>query len=187
MSKVIKEMEMNDLRATFKDVRDMVFLSPNKLTAQGEFQLRKTMRGKNVRLKQVKNSLTRRVFKEMNLSVPDNSPYWEKPTVLVWGTASGIAQVCKDLQAELRAPKNAGLYREKVEIKGAVVDGQPMEFKDALEVPSREDLVAQIVGMILGPGSAIAGCLTGPAAAVASQIEKVSEKKEEDVPAPESA
>ena len=47
----------------------------------------------------------------------------------------------------------------------------------ALKMPTREEAIAQIVGMILGPASAIAGCLTGPISQVASQIQKIGEKK----------
>jgi large subunit ribosomal protein L10 len=182
MSKVIKQMEMDDLKRTLQGVRDLVVLSAEKLTSQGEYTLRKVMRTKKVRLKVVKNSLTRKVFRELDLQVPDDSPFWRKPTMLAWGPGS-IAQIGRDLEAELRAPKNAPLYREKVTIKGGIVDGQPMPFDVLKTIPTREELIAQLVGMILGPGSAIAGCLTGPIATVAGQIQQLAEKKEEEAPA----
>ncbi len=40
------------------------------------------------------------------------------------------------------------------------------------------EAIGQVIGMILAPGSAIAGCLTGPIAQVASQIKTISEKTE---------
>src|SRR5688572_9632850 len=88
MSKVIKQMEMEDLRRTFGGVRDMVVLSVEKLDAQGEYTLRATMRKKNIRLKVVKNTLARKVFKELDFHIPDDSPYWLRPTMLAWGTGS---------------------------------------------------------------------------------------------------
>ena len=78
MSKVIKQMEMEDLRRTFGSVRDMVLLTVEKLDAQGEYTFRANMRKKNIRLKVVKNTLARKVFKELNFQVPDDSPW--KPT-----------------------------------------------------------------------------------------------------------
>src|SRR5262249_37621554 len=108
---------------------------------------------------------------------------WEKQTTMAWGAGS-IAQVSRDIQAELKSPKNALKYRDRVTIKGAIADGQPVPFDVAITMPTREELIAQIVAMILGPGSAIAGCLTGPAASVASQIQQIGEKKEEGAPAP---
>jgi len=182
MSKVIKEMELNDLRGTFKDVRDLVLLSFDKLDAQGEYTLRKTLREKKIRLKQVKNTLTRKVFKEMNFSVPDDSDYWKKPTVVAFGPAA-VATISKAIDAELRGPKTAAKYREKVKVKGAIADGQPIAFDLAKTMPTREELIGQIVGMILGPAQSIAACLTGPASSVASQIQTIAEKKEEGAPA----
>jgi ribosomal protein L10 len=182
MSKVIKQMEMDDLRQTFKDVRNMVVMSIEKLDCQVDYHLRKTLRDKKIRLKVVKNSLTRKVFKEMNISVPDDSDFWKRPTTVAWGTGS-IAQISRDIEAELKNPKNALKYKEKVTIKGAIAEGQTVPFDVAKTLPTREEVIGQIIGMILGPGSAIAGCLTGPAASVASQIEKIGEKKEEGAPA----
>ncbi|MFO0846134.1 MAG: 50S ribosomal protein L10 [Gemmataceae bacterium] len=182
MSKVIKQMEIDDLRGTFKEVRDLVLLTFEKLDAQSEYALRKALREKKVRLKQVKNSLTRKVFKELNFSVPDESDYWAKPTVLAFGPP-GVATVSKAIDAELRNPKTAAKYRERVKVKGAIADGQPVAFDVAKTMPTREELIGQIVGMILGPASSIAACLTGPAGEVASQIQTLADKKEDGAPA----
>jgi ribosomal protein L10 len=182
VSKVIKKMEMDDLRGTFKDVRDLVLLTFDKLDSQGEYGLRKALREKKIRLKQVKNSLTRKVFKELNFSVPDESDYWQKPTVLAFGPA-GVATISKAVEAELKDPKKAAKYRETVKVKGAIADGQPVAFDLAKTMPTREELVGQIVGMILGPAQSIAACLTGPAGEVASQIQTIADKKEDGAPA----
>jgi large subunit ribosomal protein L10 len=186
MSKFIKQMEMEDMRRTFGNVRDMVLLSVEKLDAQGEYTFRSNMRKKNIRLKVVKNTLARKVFKELDFQVPDDSPYWLRPTMLAWGAGS-IKELSKELDIELRRSKNAPLYREKVKTKGAIADGQPVTFETAITLPTRQDLIAEIIGMILGPASSIAGCLVGPASQVASQIEKISEKKEDEAPAASTA
>ena len=51
MSKVIKQMQMDDVRKTFDGVRDMVFLQFDKLGSHGEYLIRKNLREKKVRLK----------------------------------------------------------------------------------------------------------------------------------------
>lgn len=194
MSKVIKQMEMDDLKRTFADVRDLVVMSTERLTSQGEYMLRTAMRKKGVRLRVVKNSLCRRVFRELNLRVPDESPYWQKQTLLAWG-GNSIAQLSREIDAELKNPKNAGLYRDKdkkqrVHIKGAIADGSPVPFEQAITMPTREELLSQLVGMIIGVGGQIAACLEGPGAQLASQIKQLSEKKEgeaEETPAAPAA
>jgi len=127
------------------------------------------------------------VFRDLNLQVPDNSPYWQLQTILAWGTPS-IAELTREVEGELRNPKNAGLYKDKervkVILKGAVADGSPITIDQARSMPTREDLLAQIVGMIIGPGAQIAACLEGPGAQLASQLKQLAEKKEgEEAPA----
>ncbi|HTU17136.1 MAG TPA: 50S ribosomal protein L10 [Gemmataceae bacterium] len=177
MSKVIKQMEMDALRSTFDGVRDAVVLSMKGLSCQLEGSLRATLRKKNIRLKQVKNSLTRRVFDTLGLQIGADSPVWSGPTTIAWGTNS-VAELSRAIDEELKKSKNAGVYKDKVNVKGALADGELIGFEEALTRPTREEAIAQIIGMILGPGSAIAGCLTGPISQVASQIQSISEKTE---------
>ncbi len=183
MSKVIKQMEMDALRSNFEGVRDLVVLSMKGLNCQLEGSLRATLRKKNIRLKMVKNSLTRRVFGDLGIPIGADSPMWNGSTTLAWG-ANSIAELSRAIDEELRKSKNAAAYKDKVNVKGALADGQVIGFDLALTMPTREEAIAQIVGTILGPGSAIAGCLTGPISQVASQIQTISEKSEEGTPAP---
>lgn len=183
MSKVIKQMEMDALRNTFHDVRDAVVLSLKGLDCHLEGTFRATLRKKNIRLKMVKNSLTRRVFDDMGIRIGADSPVWIGPTTFAWG-ANSVAELSRAIDHELKKSKNAAAYKDKVNIKGALADGQIIGFERALTMPTREEAIAQIVGMILGPGSALAGCLTGPISQVVSQIQTIGEKKEEETPAP---
>lgn len=178
MSKAVKEMEMETLRGTFANVRDLVVLSISKLPAQAEYNLRATLRKKKIRVQMVKNTLTRRVFRELGLNIPDSSPYWSGPTALVWGEGS-IAEVSRELDGELKGLKTAPLYKEKVNVKGAVADGEPISYEQALKMPTRLEAIGQILSAILAPAGAVAACLTGPAAQVASQVKTLAEKEEE--------
>jgi len=189
MSKVIKQMQMEAIRQSFEGVRDLVVVSIKGLDCHADHALRAGLRKKDVRLQVMKNSLARRVFNEVGLNVPADSPLWVGPTAFVWG-ASSIGEVSKALDGVLRGPKTAALYKDKVVVKGAVADGQPLPFEQALKMPTRIEAIGMILQAILGPGSAIAGCLTGPASQIASQIQKISEKEpaaEAAVPAGEAA
>ena len=64
MSKKVKELELNDLRKTFKGVRDFVLLQPLKLDSAADYELRKGLRAKKIRVKMVKNTLVKKVFDE---------------------------------------------------------------------------------------------------------------------------
>ena len=185
MSKVIKQMEMDALKKTFGEVRDLVLLSVKGLSCGSESGLRTALSKKKIRLKVVKNSLTRRVFGEMGFGIPADSPFWAGPTMLAFAHGSSIAEISRAVEAEVQKGKTAAQYKDKVTIKGAIADGQPVTFEAATKMPTRLEAIGQIVGMILGAGSAIAGCLVGPSGQVASQIE--SKTKEEEGAAAEGA
>jgi large subunit ribosomal protein L10 len=177
MSKFIKQMEMASLKETFKDVRDLAVLSVQGLTCQADASLRAALRKKKIRLKVVKNSLTRKVFGELGLNVKDDSPYWAGPTTLAWGAGS-IAELCQAIDGELNAPKVAALYKDKVKRKGAIADGQEVPYEVALKMPTRQQAIAKVVTLALSPARRVASQIRGPAGTIAGQIKSLSEKKE---------
>jgi len=177
MSKVIKQMQMDAIRTTFDGVRDMVVLSIKGVNALADGQFRTALRKKKIRLQVVKNSYTRRVFKDMGLSLPDDSPIWKGTTVLAWG-ANSVSELSRGIEAELKDIKKAPQYKDKVTIKGAVADGEPITFEQALKRPTREEAIARVLSLAMSPAANIVGALKGPAAGVAGQVKTISEKKE---------
>jgi large subunit ribosomal protein L10 len=176
MSKVIKQMQMDSLKNEFKDVRDMVFLNIVGLDAIAENQIRLGLRKKGVRLQLVKNSLARRVFADLKLAV---GGVWEGCTTVAWGAAS-VAELAKEIEAIVK--KN----EKKMKVKGAIADGQQVGFDIALKMPTKQELQAQILGMVLSVGSQIASQVVGPATQIAGQLKTLSEKKDGDAPPAES-
>ena len=72
-----------------------------------------------------------------------------------------------------------------MKVKTTIADGQEVAFELALTMPTKQELHATILGMVLSVGSQIASQVTGPASQLASQIQQLSEKKEgEPAPAP---
>ncbi|HJZ56672.1 MAG TPA: 50S ribosomal protein L10 [Gemmataceae bacterium] len=179
MSKKIKELELNALRKTFKGVKDYVILEPLKVDAGTDFEFRKKLREKKCRVARVKNSLARKVFTENGIAV-DNC--WTGPTLLIWGADSikelgnAVDGLLKDLKKDPKAP-------EKFKVKTAVADGEVITLEQAKTRPTRQEAIGQVVAALLGPGSAIAGCLVGPANQLAG-ILKTIEDKGAGAPAP---
>jgi large subunit ribosomal protein L10 len=178
MSKAIKKLQLDALKETFGSVKDFVVLSISGLTAMQDNALRHSLRKKKIRLLQVKNSLARIALDEAGVTIAKDSPYWAGTTTFAWGAGS-VAALARTIDEELKNPKTAPIYKDKVKIKGAVAEGQPLAFEAAKTRPTREEALASVLAAILGPASQIAGCLSGPASQVASQIKTISEKKEE--------
>jgi large subunit ribosomal protein L10 len=177
MSKQIKQMEMDTLRNTFKDVRDLIVLSANKLNCQLDHQLRSSLRKKNIRLQVVKNSLARRVFDEIGLKI---SSYWQGPTWLAWG-GSSLAELSKELDGFVR--KNDKILK----VKGAVSEGEEISFKAALAMPTKAEAAGRVIGLALSPAGRLMAQILAPAGTIAGQVKTLSEKSPEPAPAEAAA
>src|SRR5262245_4471441 len=94
MSKEIKQLEMNSLKETFRDVKDLVVMSVSEVDCQQNHQIRTALRKKSIHLKMVKNSLARRVFDSLGIKA---DRLWDGPTFLAWGSSS-MADLSKELE-----------------------------------------------------------------------------------------
>jgi large subunit ribosomal protein L10 len=188
MSKKIKQMEMDALTRTFTGVRDLVVLSVKGVDSQTDNKMRLDFRKKKIRMQVVKNSLARKVFTEMGINLAN---CWEGPTTVAWG-ANSVAELSRTIDEALK--KSADKFKDKVKVKTAVADGEELTFAEALVRPTREQAIADLLGAILGPAMTLLSQIGGPGGQLASQIQTISEKKEEapnekkeEAPAPPSA
>lgn len=171
MSKKIKELELNDLRATFKGVRDFVLLEPLKLDAAADYALRKGLREKKIRVKMVKNTFVKKVFDENGMKVELGSG----PTLLCWGadSAKALGTAVDAMLKQLRPdPKQPAKIKEKT----GVADGESMPLEKLKDIPTRQEAIGSVVAALMGPGAAIAGALAGPGAQLASILKAIEEK-----------
>src|SRR2546425_1791416 len=122
MSKAIKQMQMDSLKNTFKDVRDLVVLNIVGLDAINDNKIRLGLRKKGIRMHQVKNSLCRRVFGELGLG---SDGLKEGSTTLAWGAGS-LKELSKEVEAIVKK------HDKKIKVKAALSDGQAIAFAKAL-------------------------------------------------------
>jgi large subunit ribosomal protein L10 len=184
MSKAIKQLELDDLRKALTGVKDYVLLEPVKLDSATEYNFRKSLRIKNVRVKLVKNSYAKKVFAEMGV----NAPALTGPTLVCWGGDSpkglgtAVDTAIKDSKKDPKAP-------DKLKERTGIVEGVPMPLASMKNVPTRLEAIGEIVSAVNAPGSAIAGALVGPASQLASILKAIEEKtpEAEAAPAPATA
>lgn len=181
MSKAVKQMEYTALEQTFSGVRDMVLLSPTKVDSTTDYNFRKQLRDKKVRVQMVKNSLVRRVFEANGVNLDDK--VWAGTTLVAWG-ADSIKDLSKAVDGLIKdIEKKDPKQKDRLKVKAAVADGQPVPMATALTMPTRLEAIGEIVGMMLAAVSEISGGLTGPVSQVASQIATIADKKDEAAPA----
>ena len=172
MSKPVKEMMMSQIKQRLDGTRDFVVVDASKLDANTNNELRIELRKEGVQMMAVKNALARRVFKAEGIEAPKE--VFSGPCSIVWG-ASDIVQLAK-----LATKKAKAL--EPLEIRGGAIDGQsldPAGVDTWSKAKGRDEVIAELVGAIVGPGSRLGGALKGPAGVLAGQIKSKAEESDD--------
>lgn len=160
----IKQQVVADIVEKIKNCESMIIVSyeNNGLTVEQVTELRKQCRENDVHYVVLKNRLVARALKELNIEGLDD--LLNGPNAFVFGN--------KDVTA---APKAITTYLDKnkignVTIKGGLMGTEVMDVKTIKELaatPSKEELLATMVG-----------CLVSPVSALVSVLEQIAEKKE---------
>lgn len=168
MSKYVKELMMDQLRTDLDESRSLLILDLKGLDANTEFQFRRDMRKKSIRVRSLKNTLARRVFSEVGLD--GLSKFLEGPSVLVWG-GEGVAELAKEISSQVKKLK-------KPTIKGGAVDGvviDSTQVEDITNLPSREQLIGRVVSLALAPAQRVLALANAPAGNLMGQLKTISE------------
>jgi large subunit ribosomal protein L10 len=180
MSRMIKEKMVEKYQTKFRDVADVAVVSMQGVDVLKLTALRGTLRAKGIRAMTVQNRICRRALEATPLS--SIGPLLRGPSTVVWGSDS-IVGLAKALTAEAKTTA-------KMEIRGGVSGGQVLSKTDieALsKMPSREELLGQVVGRAMGPAARVASMLTSSAAGVVSQVREIEKKAPAEPAAAEAA
>ena len=182
MSKKIKALELTALRDSIGAAKDYVILEPIKLDAAADYEFRRTLREKKIRVLMVKNSYAKKVFGELKLNAGD---VWSSTTLLCFG-GSSMKELSNTVDTAVKASKKDAKAAEKFKVKTAVSDGSPVTLEVAKKMPTREEAIGNVLGCVLAPGANLAAAILGAGAtimAVVKTIETNAEKAATDVPA----
>jgi len=140
------------------------------LTAGELDRLRKSVRQANGRCRVSKNTLTRRAA--AGSSFEKLTPHLRGPAAVILGFEDpvAIAKLAVQLADEL----------PKLEIKCAVLDGNVLplpEVKALATLPSREVLMAQLLGLLQAPASQLLRTLNEPAAQLARLVDALGKRQ----------
>lgn len=158
----IKKQVVADIIEKFKSAESVVVCSYSGLTVEQVTELRKQCRENDVHYCVLKNRLVARALKELNID--GLNELLEGPNAFVFGT--------KDVTA---APKIIANFIDKnkltsLEIRGGLMGTEFMDLatvKNLAATPSREELLATLVG-----------CLQSPVSGLVAVLDQIAEKKE---------
>lgn len=147
-----KKQAVEEIKATLTKAVAGVFVDYCGLTVEQDTELRNKLRAANVEYKVVKNTLTRFAANEVGLEGLDE--------VLNGPTALAISETDEVIAAKVLA--DFAKDNEQLEIKSGFLEGKVVsvdEVKKLADTPSREVLIAKMMGSMNSPISALARTL----------------------------
>ena len=166
-----KREVVEGIGSKMKAAKAMVFADYRGLTVEQDTELRSALRKAGVDYKVVKNTLARIAADENGLGGLDS--YFNGPTAMASSDSDPVAPA-KVLSEYARK-------FDKLELKVGVVEGKVIDqngIKALAELPSREVLIARVLGGLNAPLSGLVNVLNGNIRGLVVALNAIAEKKE---------
>ena len=170
-TKAEKVQIIEELKDRLKNSKSAIFVDYRGLTVEEANSLRKQFREAGVVYKVYKNTLIEIAARELGLE--GITPWLEGPTAIAFGIEERVAPA-KILLQNITNMK-------KMEFKGGIVDGNIIDVEgvEALaKLPSKEELIAKLLGSMNAPIVNLLGVLSGPMRAFAYALNAIKDQKE---------
>ncbi len=167
-----KILKVEELSETLGNAKSIFMTDFSGLSVEDMTKLRRELRKVDVSFIVVKNKLAKLSAEKVGL---------EKMNDFLTGP-TGLAIANDDPVAPVRVIYNFAKDKKKPEIKAAVLEGQFLDQKAAEEVrniPTREELLAKVVGGISSPLYGLVGGLNSMLSKLVYTLDAIREKKEE--------
>jgi large subunit ribosomal protein L10 len=185
MSKKVKNLVTKELSGKFNGLEGVAVINPRGIDGIKNNLIRRRLHEKGCRMTVVKNTLAVRAAEGTKLKGFDK--LLDGPSAVIHGQKVSIPAIARLLLDE---KKN----NEKLELRGIFFDGEvylgDKGVEKASKLPTREEAIANLIGMLLGPGRKLAGAIKGPGGklgAVLKTIEEKAKEKESAAPAADPA
>ncbi|MBS3976351.1 MAG: 50S ribosomal protein L10 [Syntrophomonadaceae bacterium] len=167
-----KELAVAELRQQLRESTAAVLTDYRGLNVKAITNLRVELRQVGIEYKVVKNTLTQLAAEELGLKGLD--PYLEGPTAIAFGK--------KDPVAPAKILLNFAKTNKQLQIKAGLLQGRVIDsdgVKALADLPSREELLAKVVGGMKAPMYGLVNVLSAPMRNLVCVLEAVRKQKEE--------
>ena len=164
---------VEEIKQKFSECSSAVLVDYKGLTVEEVNGLRNQFRQSGVDYKVYKNTLINIAAKDLGLD--DIIPHLEGPTAIAFGSNDPVAPA-KILTETISKLK-------KMELKVGIIEGRVIDVDgiNALaKLPSREELIAKMLGSMNAPITNLVGVLSGTIRAFAYTLNAIIEKKEKE-------
>jgi len=165
-----KQEVVNTISSKMKAAKAIVFADYRGLTVEQDTQLRSELRNAGVEYKVVKNTLTRFAARENGLDGLDE--FFNGPTAMASSESDPVAPA--KILCEFAKKNN------KLELKVGVVEGRIIDvngMKALAELPSKEVLLARVLGGLNAPISGLVNVLNGNIRGLVVALNAIAEQK----------
>jgi large subunit ribosomal protein L10 len=166
-----KAQIVQELKDKFSNSSSAILVDYRGLTVEEVTELRKKFREAGVDYKVYKNTLTEIAAKEVGCE--GIIPFLEGPTAIAFGVNDPVAPA-KILSEAIKEYK-------KMEFKVGIVGGKVIDvngIKALAELPSREELIAKMLGSMNAPIANLVGVLSGTIRSLLYALNAVKQQKE---------
>lgn len=169
-TKAKKEEIVAKLEAQLTSAKAAVLVNYKGMKVSETEELRKILRGKGVSFNVTKNTLVKIVLTKHGIKF--DASLFEKPIAIAFANTD---EVVAAKEIELFAKKN-----EAIEILGGILENKMIDtamVKRLAALPSREELLAKIVGSIASPLSGMVNVMAGNLRGLVNVLKAVSDKQ----------
>lgn len=162
---------VEQIKADLSEASAVWIVDYRGLTVKEAEALRVSIRSQGARLKVNKNSLTELALRELDL--PDLGELLIGPSAFVFASGDPVASA--------KALKTFAAANPKLELKGGLMDGQVMgadQLRAVADLPSREELLARLLGTMQNPMAGVVRVLNGPMSALARVLGAIRDQSE---------
>ena len=159
-----------ELKEALSDSQLMFIINYSGLSVKEITDLRNRLRPKGAVCKVTKNTF-------MNIAIQDDER-WQPVSEILKGDSAFVI-VKDDLGGAIKAYQEFQKAAKKTEIRGGVMDGKLLkeaDLKAIADLPSKEQLIAQIAGAINGVATKLAVGINEVPSGLARALKQMSEK-----------
>lgn len=167
----LKQEVVKEVADKFEKAQSVIVIDYRGLTVEEVSKLRTDCRNAGVEYKVIKNNILKRAADSLNYQ--DMDDLFKGPTAVAFGFEDAVAPA-KILSKFLKDTK-------KTEIKGGLLEGEVLDANGVerlATLPSKEELIAKMLGSMNAPITNFVGTLTAIPASFVRVLNAIRESKE---------
>ena len=171
MPSVQNTERLAEIKQDLTDIQAMWVVDYRGLTVKQSEQLRNSIREAGAIMKVHKNKLVRLALKELDM--PEMDEVLAGPSAFVFAEGDPVASA--------KALKDFAKANENLVIKGGIMDGAFVDAEAVEKIaalPSREELIAKLLGSLQNPMVKAVRVLNGPMEAFARCVQAIADQKD---------